>query len=250
MYAALAPVYDALAYDFDYDAWTQKYLELLLQKNESIKEICDCGCGTGEIAVRLAKKGFKVTGIDLSGDMLGVASDKARKAGVKIPFIRQDMRHLTLPHKQDAIICACDGVNYLTSDRAAEEFFASAYKALKPGGALAFDISNRAKLLKLASDGQYFEDDEERTYIWQNTFDENKQVLRMEICFFLRQEDGRYIKTRETHLQRAYKAQEIEAMLKKSGFESISVFGSDADMGEGADKNRVYFAAVKPKEGI
>ena len=98
MYDALSEVYDFFAYDFDYDLWTDRYETLIKAQNPYAREICDCGCGTGSIAVRLAERGYKVTGVDLSTEMLARAGDKARRAGVRIPFVRQDMRFLTLPH--------------------------------------------------------------------------------------------------------------------------------------------------------
>ena len=247
MYESLAGVYDFFAYDFDYDAWTKRYLDLLKAQKDDIKELCDVGCGTGEIAIRLIRSGLRVTGVDLSEDMLNVASDKARRAGVQLPLVRQDMRCLRLPHKTDAILCACDGVNYLTKLSGAEEFFASAFACLKPGGALAFDVSNTAKLSKMGRDGVYFEDTADRTYLWQNSFDEETRVLRMDIRFFLRGEDGKYTKTSETHVQRAHSAEEITALLKKTGYENITVCGSDTDMGEGPGGQRIYFSARKPK---
>ena len=77
-YQNLAEVYDRFAYDFDYDAWTDWYEKRILDLRPGSREICDVGCGTGPLAVRLAQKGYKVTGIDLSEDMLRVASDKVR----------------------------------------------------------------------------------------------------------------------------------------------------------------------------
>lgn len=64
-YQNLAEVYDRFAYDFDYDAWTDWYEKRILDLRPGSREICDVGCGTGPLAVRLAQKGYKVTGIGL-----------------------------------------------------------------------------------------------------------------------------------------------------------------------------------------
>lgn len=58
--------------------------------------VTDCACGTGEITLRLARAGHIMTGVDISGDMLRIASEKARRAALKIPFVEQDMRKLAL----------------------------------------------------------------------------------------------------------------------------------------------------------
>ncbi|MBR2328440.1 MAG: class I SAM-dependent methyltransferase, partial [Clostridia bacterium] len=143
MYGKFAGLYDPLMKDVDYDRWAE-YIASFLP--EGSLRIADCACGTGEMTLRLAKLGHILTGVDISEDMLRVASEKARKAALKIPFICQDMAKLTLHRPQDAIVCACDGVNYLDSIEDAAEFFAAAYNALKPKGMLLFDISSKYKL--------------------------------------------------------------------------------------------------------
>lgn len=138
MYGDFAGMYDPLMKDVDYDSWAEYLLRFM--GAEKLR-VTDCACGTGEITLRLARAGHIMTGVDISGDMLRIASEKARRAALKIPFVEQDMRKLALHRPQDAIICACDGVNYLDSLKAAEEFFEAANAALKVGGLLLFDIS-------------------------------------------------------------------------------------------------------------
>ena len=128
MYGDFAGMYDPLMKDVDYDSWAEYLLRFL--GAEKLR-VTDCACGTGEITLRLARAGHIMTGVDISGDMLRIASEKARRAALKIPFVEQDMRKLALHRPQDAIICACDGVNYLDSLKAAEEFFEAANAALK-----------------------------------------------------------------------------------------------------------------------
>ncbi len=182
-YQNLAEVYDRFAYDFDYDAWTDWYEKRILDLRPGAREICDVGCGTGPLAVRLAQKGYKVTGIDLSEDMLRVASDKVRAWGVPVRLVRQDMRALLLPRRVDAIVCACDGVNYLTDEKSVQRFLKCAREALKSGGVLAFDISNAGKLREMGRVGLYGEDLENETYLWQNEYDENTSLLTMRLAF-------------------------------------------------------------------
>ena len=192
MYSALARVYDLLSYDFDYLSWTDRYEKMLLAIKPDVQEICDAGCGTGALTIRLSQKGYTLTGVDLSEDMLFVASDKAHKAVQHITFVKQDMRALSLPHPVDAVMCACDGVNYLTKPVDLRSFFKSAHACLKPGGALAFDISNRNKLLSMGADRVYAEETEDCAYLWQNEFDEESQILRMDLSFYIKAPDGRY----------------------------------------------------------
>ena len=240
MYTALARVYDLLSYDFDYPAWILRYEEMIRRVKPDVREICDAGCGTGALTIGLSQKGYKLTGIDLSGDMLSAASDKARKAGQQIAFVRQDMRSLSLPHPIDAVISACDGVNYLVKPDAVKSFFKSAHSNLKPGGALAFDISNSLKLESMGAEGLYAEETEDCAYLWQNEFDSDTRILCMDLSFYIKAPDGRYDRFSETHRQKAWRCEEITQALEETGFCDITVCGSD----ESEDK-RVYFSAKK-----
>ena len=232
MYSALAGVYDRLAYDFDYAQWADRYISLLKRHGGDLHEIVDMGCGTGTLGIELSKRGYKITAMDLSGDMLSVASDKARKAGQRIAFSKQDMRHFAVPHLVDGIFCACDGVNYLTKDEGAISFFNCARAALKKGGALAFDVSGPEKLQGMARQQRFFEETDDCAYIWVNQMEGS--ILTLEISFYIKCDDGRYERFHETHRQRAWSAGELCDLLSQAGFTDIS---SETDAG------RIYFSA-------
>ena len=71
--------------------------------------ILDIGCGTGRHAVELARKGFRLTGVDLSAGMLEEARQAARRAGVSVHWIHADVTRLTVREPFDAAICLCEG---------------------------------------------------------------------------------------------------------------------------------------------
>ena len=216
MYGKFAGLYDPLMKDVDYDRWAG-YIASFLP--EGSLRIADCACGTGEMTLRLAKLGHTLTGVDISEDMLRVASEKARKAALKIPFICQDMAKLTLHRPQDAIVCACDGVNYLDSLEDAEKFFAAAYAALKPKGLLLFDVSSKYKLEKVLDCNTFAEDDGERAYIWKNCYDPESRLVSMELSFYEKQGDM-YRRFEEKHIQRAHEKDELIAAMERAGFDA------------------------------
>jgi len=76
--------------------------------------------------MELQKLGYHMTGVDLSTEMLFEAGQKARKAAMGIPFIRQDMRLLNLHRPMDAVIATNDGLNYLKNDEDIRKFFSAA----------------------------------------------------------------------------------------------------------------------------
>ena len=80
--------------------------ELALRPGSSI---LDVGCGAGRHSIELAKRGYKVTGLDLSAEMLAQAEQGARAVGVKVNWVRSDAARFSLAEKYDAVICLCEG---------------------------------------------------------------------------------------------------------------------------------------------
>ncbi len=244
-YGAFARLYDALMDDVDYDAWSKYYLELIKLAGVASRTLCDCACGTGSMSVRFAAHGLKVTGVDASGEMLEEARTKAMTFGVKPMFVCQDMCALRLPRPVDALVCACDGVNYLLDDDRLNAFFARARDAIRPGGALAFDISSAWKLRNALGNGFFGEDRDEVTYLWSNRFDERAQTVTMDLTFFVRRDDGLYRRFDEVHVQKAHEAEHLRRLMELGGFRSVRLFGDRTFDPPEADAPRIHFLAVR-----
>ncbi len=240
-YDRFANVYDALMADVDYGLWAQ-YIASFLPLSEA--SVAECACGTGEITLRLKRMGYSVTGIDISEEMLSVASIKAREAGLKIPFVQQDMRSLALHKRVDAVVSACDGVNYLNSMDAVRRFFTSAYLALNDGGVLLFDVSSQYKLSKTLGLSSLGYDDGELAYVWKNCYDPKSRLIEMELSFFVKNGEL-YERFTETHVQRAHTQSELLKALNAAGFTKIEVY--DAFTRDAPIKNaqRLQFVAHK-----
>ena len=241
-YRDFARLYDPLMRDVDYDAWSEYLLKLL---EGHALAIVDCACGTGAITLRLARAGHRLTGIDISGEMLSVAQEKARDAGLRIPFVQQDIRSFEVHRPADAVISACDGVNYLSSLAQVSQFLDCAYRALKPGGKLLFDISSRHKLEAVIGNNTFGEDDGELAYIWRNAFDERMKLARMDLTFFERKGEL-YRRFTETHLQRAHSERELIPRLEKAGFTDIRTYAAFQKEPPAPDEERIQFIAQKP----
>lgn len=244
-YGAFAEIYDLLMDDFDYRAWAKYYLELIVRAGGKPKTLCDCACGTGSLSVHFAAKGLRVTGVDISSDMLEVAAKKARKNGVQAMFVCQDMCALTLPRPVDALVCGCDGVNYLLTDERVKEFFAAAHRAIRPGGVLAFDISSAYKLEKVLGNGFFGEERDEVAYLWSNRFDPEQRTVQMDLTFFREEESGLYRRFTENHTQKAHEPEALKALLEECGFEKVNIFGDRTFDAPGPEELRIHFTAVR-----
>ena len=241
-YAGFAAYYDTLMDDFDYPAWAEYYMKLIAPSGK-ITNLCDCACGTGSLTIEFAKRIQRVTGVDLSANMLEIAQEKARKAGVRAMFVREDMTKLNLPRPVDAIVCGCDGVNYLTNLESVKTFFERAHASIRPGGAFAFDISSPYKLEQILGNNFFGEERDEIAYLWQNQWEAQTRLVHMNLTFFVREADGRYRRFAETHAQRAHTPQEIVPLLEASGFSQIQVFGDQTFAAPTEKEMRIHFAA-------
>lgn len=235
--------------DVNYRDWASFYRSMMTAHGVPQGKVCECACGTGNLTLPLQRLGYAMTGVDLSQDMLWIASQKARKAGIAIPFVRQDMRELHLHRPMDAILATCDGVNYLLTDEDALAFFQAAYRSLRPGGGLFFDVSTPYKLQNTLGNQLLWDDSEHVTYLWQNSYSQHTGICSMHLCFFVKEKDGSYRRLDEEQKQRAHSAESLTALLKQAGFEHISLYGNGRLDVPARDEQRWHFAAIRPLDG-
>jgi 2-polyprenyl-3-methyl-5-hydroxy-6-metoxy-1,4-benzoquinol methylase len=105
--------------------------------------ILDIGCGTGRHSIELTKRGYMVTGIDLSDSMLKRAKEKALKENLNIDFQKQDARTLSFNNEFDLAIMLCEGsFPLMETDEMNFQILQNAAKALKKNGKLIFTTLN------------------------------------------------------------------------------------------------------------
>ena len=118
------------------------FIEQEINRDKSVR-IIDIGCGTGRHAIELTKRGYNVTGVDLSEDQIKRAKEKAQEAGVTIDFQTQDARNLSFDGEFDLAIMLCEGgFSLMETDEMNFEILKNATKALKSKGMLIFTTLN------------------------------------------------------------------------------------------------------------
>lgn len=106
-FAAHAPIYDENVFTRNTLAEVDFLLEELQPKPDA--RILDVGCGTGRHSIELAKRGYRMTGLDLSPAMLAQAKAKADAAGVHVDWVWADATKRAFDEPFDAAICLCEG---------------------------------------------------------------------------------------------------------------------------------------------
>ena len=219
-YEALARAYDQLITPQEREQWLRDVPQRLAEAGVTPPmRVLDLACGTGQLALCLAQAGYRVMGVDLSPQMLDQAAKNAQRQGVFLPRVQQDMRRLDLHHEVEAVLCVCDGLNYMTTPEDLRQALGSVCRVLRPGGLFLFDVSTREKLQ--AMDGEFYGEEEENVaYLWENRFDQASQCLTMDITFFFQVDAARdlFRRQRELHVQRGHSREELEAALTAAGF--------------------------------
>lgn len=180
--------------------------------------ILDIGCGTGRHSIELAKREFRVTGLDFSAAMLGKARDKASEAGVEIDWVEADATDFKLDRIYDAAICLCEGaVGLVETGIDAEAHDSAVFRNisahLKPNAPFLLTAMNGYAIIRRMT---------EET-VAEGTFDPTTMVAHYLDEFAL--PEGRVAK--EVY-ERLFIAPELVRILKASGFHVDNVWGGTA----------------------
>lgn len=247
MYNDFAAVYDSLMSEINYDEWADYLHRQFLNMAEEPKKIIEFGCGTGNITTRLAKKGYDMTAVDISEEMLTVADEKADQQHLNVRFYKGDMSNFAIAEQFDAVISACDSVNYLESLEDVAGFVQGAYEALKPGGELLFDMNTVSKFKNVIGDNTFIYDVEDAYCVWENDPVFAQDKIKYNLTFFVKGEDGRYDRFEEQQVQYIYLAGDIYRLLKQTGFKDIKIFNFGTFLAGSDENDRLQFSAKKPE---
>lgn len=243
-YYHLAEYYDVLMDDIDYNDWCSFIEKILNIYDCKPHNILDTACGTGNITIPMALKGYNLWGVDISEEMLAVAENKARNKKLNIKFIKQNMTDLALTKSFDSVLCMCDGVNYIIEEEALLKYFKIVNNMINTSGVFVFDISSSYKLTNILGDNTLFQEKDDFCYVWENSFDEEEELLEMHLNFFIPQH-GLYKRMEEYHVQRAYSEEHLVQLLSKAGFHNIRSFGDMKLEKPNSESERIFFAAQK-----
>ncbi len=246
MYHILASCYDRFQ-EIDYDAFADYYQAVFRRFGLDPKLVLDLGCGTGNVTLPMAMRGYEMLGLDASEEMLQIASEKAKAAEQEILFLHQDMTSFELYGTVDAMVCALDGVNYLTEDGDLAAMLKLLHYYLNPGGILIFDINTPYKFRQVLNGKTFVYDEEDACCIWENTFEEETQICYFDLTFFLKNPDGTYTRQEEYQEERSYTPQEIQEIVKECNLDCLGVFDNLSFDPPKEDSERLFFVIRRPK---
>lgn len=245
MYNAFAEVYDELMTDVNYKAWADYVFRNFLNTPKEVKSVLEFGCGTGNITIPLAERGYEITAVDISEEMLTQADEKIREKGLRAQFYLGDMASFKIEKSFDAVIACCDIVNYLDSLDKIGSFLDCSYDALKPRGTLLFDMNTVEKFKSIAEKKTIIYDTDNVYCVWENEAEKNTNRIDYQLTIFKKIDNDLYERSDECQSQFIYQVEDVFHLLKKCGYRNTKVYTFGSFLAGGNESERVQFIAEK-----
>lgn len=239
-YTSFAEVYDMFMDNVPYEEWSRYLTELLKEYRIEEGVVCELGCGTGKMTRLLADARYDMIGVDMSEDMLAIASMENPQ---QILYLCQDMRELELYGTVAAVVSVCDSMNYLLEEDDLLEVFQRVNEYLEPGGVFLFDLNTIYKYETLLGETTICENRPEGSFIWENYYDEEEQINEYDLTLFIQEKENLYRKFEETHYQRGYSMEKIRTLLEEAGMEFVTAYDACTKNPPRENSERIYIVA-------
>lgn len=237
--------YDAIAAMYD-QHWRNWYLPAALPALEAWlfreapakSRVLDVCCGCGHVTGELVRRGYAVTGVDLSAELIEIA-----RKNIAAHFLVGDVRCLGFAPAFDAALCTFDALNHLLSLEELAAAFQSVRGALRPGGLFVFDM-NLDEAYTLDLHNWHCTVDAGHAFLVRGNYDRQLHLATTELIWFIRTDGSCWSRRASVVEERCYPMHQIVEALAGAGFHSIQTapardLGVSADLGFG----RIYFSA-------
>src|SRR5699024_4302102 len=220
----------AFVYDEVMDASLyQRWLDFSFRHLNGKKQILELACGTGALAVEFAKKGLDVTALDLSEEMLMVATQRATQAAVNVQFVEGDMLDLTNIGSYEAVTCFSDSICYMEDEMAVQQVFDGVYQLLKEDGIFIFDVHSLYQIDEVFPDYSYHYQTDEFAFLWESYLGKNPHSIEHFLTFFVEEDEDLFSRVDELHQERTYTIAAYLTMLENAGFSKIESYADFMD---------------------
>jgi SAM-dependent methyltransferase len=248
--------YDPLAWFYNRH-WGDRYHgqvlpvldRLILSDLSADARLLDLCCGAGHLTQALAGRGYQVTGLDGSAEMLRYARENAPGA----EFIWADARTFSSPPSFHAALSTFDSLNHILKLEELRRVFQNVHGALLPGGVFVFDLNmEEAYRTQWRKSSTIVETD--HIFIVQGGYQPDEQLGRTEVVILRGLADDQWRRSDLLLWQRCYSRAEVESALGQVGFEPVQAFDARRDLAMADDLavGRTFFSfrkrgTVRPK---
>lgn len=183
-------------------------------------QILDLCCGMGRHSLELARRGFKVTGVDRTAAYLDRASKEAEKEGLAIEFVRDDMRQFARPEAYGVVINLFTSFGYFENPAEDRRVLSNMAKSLAKGGRLVMEMMGKEILARIFRERDWRE---EGGVIWLEERKVSKDWSWIDCRWIMLRGTKRH-EFRISH--RLYSAAELSALLRECGFKQVEIHGN------------------------
>lgn len=215
-----------------------KALTLTKPAGKSVLDLC---CGPGRCSIALAKRGFRVTGVDRTTYLLNKARARARAAHVKIEWVQKDMRDFVRPGSFALVLSMFTSFGYFDDKREDVTVLGNMFTSLQPGGVCLIEVLGKEHLAKIFQptistvfpDGSVLVERHEIFDDWTRVRNE-----------WLLIRNGR-VKNFKFH-HTIYSGQELRDRMERVGFVAVNLFGNLDGEEYGPNAERLIAIGRKP----
>jgi SAM-dependent methyltransferase len=174
--------------------------------------VLDLCCGIGDLSLELDRRGYRVTGIDGSEEMLRYARERVPAA----EFIHADAREFELEQRFDAALSTFDSMNHILTLGELARAFANVARVLVPGGLFVFDM-NMQESFETLWQGEHSSVEDAAVSVTRGSYDPAKKTGRAEVTMF-RLIGGAWQRSDICVLEKCYAQEEVLTALARAGF--------------------------------
>lgn len=221
-YSALPPVYDRWQRSYGHD-YTTLIFPRLRTTIRSLRlapgSMIDLACGTGSLALLMARAGWRVEGIDGSRGMISEARRKAHGRELEVSFSCQDMRSFRASTEVDLVTCMFDSLNHLLTLHDLRLALVAVRRNLRQGGHFIFDLNNE-RCYRHHWRGSSAIQGEDFSVVLESHYDQPRRLGSIDVTVFDRKGDD-FKRSHEVVRERYYPRKDVHAALRAAGFGRI-----------------------------
>jgi SAM-dependent methyltransferase len=190
--------------------------------------VLELACGTGEHAIRLAKRGYAVTATDGSQAMIELARKKAERQRASVAFSRHDMRKVPVPAQPfDAVLCLFDSIGYVKTDGAIATVLDRVHGSLRSGGLFIVEFWHAPAMLNGFDRVRVRRFRRGKTTflrVSETELEPRRSLAHVNYNVYELRGDLTYRHIRESHTNRYFTVAEMEKLARGHGFVPLAAY--------------------------
>jgi SAM-dependent methyltransferase len=219
------------------EAEAETLLQLTQPSGNAVLDLC---CGPGRFSAALARRGFRVTGVDSTEFLLAKARALAASEGLNVEWVREDMRRFVRPQAFDLVINMFTSFGYFDDKGEDLAVLRHIHESLRPGGVFLIDVMGKERIARVFQPTTSEELPDGTLRIQRVEVFDDWTRLRNE-WLLIRGETVRRFRFHHT----LYSGQELRTLLEQAGFPEVRLYGSLTGEPYGPEWNRLLAVARK-----